>query len=102
MNLKNLQSLLWGSRINKGIVPNINADMLNSQNDPKSVEFESPTTRKSAKTAIGGSLYASLLAASETLAPSVILSTAAVASRIAISRKAKKGKRSKRSRRRKN
>jgi hypothetical protein len=98
MNSENINSLLKGSK--KVRVPAVNNDVsLNSQNpESMNVEFETPKSRK----AVGGSLYASLLEAGKVLGPAAILTTAAVASRIALSRKSKKGSRSKRSRRRKN
>jgi hypothetical protein len=103
MNAENISSLLEGSMkegSKKVRVPAVNKDVsLNSQN-PESMETEFKAPKY--KGAVGGSLYASLLEAGSALAPAAILTTAAVASRIVISRKAKKGKRSKRSRRRKN
>jgi hypothetical protein len=99
MTSENIKSLLKNVKSKKATnVPNINEDVLNSQRSRESmnVEFETPKAGKGA--AVGGSLYASLLAAGKDLAPAAILSTAAVASRIALSyRKSKRSKRSKRS-----
>jgi hypothetical protein len=88
------------SKMNRARPPPVNNDVLNSQNENStSIEFETPKSGKRAP--VGGSLYESLLEAGKVLGPAAILTTAAVASRIAISRKSKKGrsKRSKRSRR---
>lgn len=90
-----------GSKMNQARPPPVNNDVLNSQSEKStSIEFETLKPRKGP--AVGGSLYESLLEAGKTFGPAALLTTVAVASRIAISRKSKKGKRSKRSRRRKN
>uniref|UniRef100_A0A6C0JUR4 Thioredoxin domain-containing protein n=1 Tax=viral metagenome TaxID=1070528 RepID=A0A6C0JUR4_9ZZZZ len=90
---ENLNSLL--KKRSKTNVPNVNADVLNSQNENSTnVEFETPTTGKGS--AVGGSLYASLLSAGKDLAPAAILSVAAIGSRLALRRKSKRSKRSKR------
>ena len=102
MSAENIKSLIKNPKKKQNAtVPNINEDVLNTQKDSADIEFESPKAGKGA--AIGGSLYASLLAAGKDLAPAIALSTAAIASRIAISRKTKRSKKmssKKRSRRR--
>jgi hypothetical protein len=99
MSAENIKSLIKNPK-NKhnAVVPNINEDVLNTQKDSSDMEFESPKAGKG--TAIGGSLYASLLAASKDLAPAIVLSTAAVASRLALRRKTKRSKKASGSRRR--
>ena len=77
-------------------VPNVNDDILDSQKDESmDIQFDTPKPGKGS--AIGGSLYASLLSAGKDLAPAAILTTAAVVSRLALGRS--KSKRSKRSNR---
>jgi hypothetical protein len=107
MSAENIKSLIKNpKKKHNAAVPNINDDVLSSQRESPDIEFESPKAGKGA--AIGGSLYASLLAAGKDLAPAIVLSTAAVASRLALRRKTKRskkmfgGKRGRRSRRRAN
>lgn len=104
MSAENIKSLIKNPKKKyNAVVPNINDDVLSSQKENPNIEFESPRTGKGA--AIGGSLYASLLAAGKDLAPAVILSTAAVASRLALRGKTKRSKKmfgGKRSRRNRN
>jgi hypothetical protein len=70
---------------------------LNSQSS-ESLNMEDYKTPTSGKGTVGGSLYSSLVEAGKHLAPVAILSTAAVASRFAISRrKSKSSKRRTRS-----
>jgi hypothetical protein len=99
MSAKNIRSLVKSPELRGPVnVPKANDDVLNSQNKDVSMnvnDFETPRSGKGA--AVGGALYASLLAASKDLAPAVLLSTAAIASRIALSRR--KSKRSKKTRR---
>lgn len=103
MSAENIKSLIKNpKKKHNASVPNINDDVLSSQKENPNIEFESPKAGKGA--AIGGSLYASLLAAGKDLAPAIVLSTAAVASRLALRRKTKRlkmlgGKRSRRNRR---
>lgn len=103
--------------INAATPPPANNDMVLNSQDPKSASavndftnVEGTTTKRSnngtseynniqappknSKETVGGSLYASLLEASQQLAPVAILTTAAVASRLAL-----RTKRSKRARR---
>jgi hypothetical protein len=94
----NLRSILSGPKkgTSSAEVPKVQKDVLNSQTgESMDLEFESPAPGKG--TAVGGSLYASLLSAGKDLAPAVILSTAAVASRIALGARKKSKKLSKRS-----
>jgi len=93
MSAENIKSLIKKPKNTNGVnVPNVKNDMLNSQ-DPGSmnVDFENVSPKKESKDpVIGGSLYASLLEAGKDLAPAIALTAAAVASRIAISRKKSK------------
>lgn len=94
---ENIDSLLKSKRKSTNVnVPNVNDDILDSQKDESmDIQFDTPKPGKG--TAIGGSLYESLLSAGKDLAPAAILTTAAIASRFAIGRR--KSKRSKRSNR---
>jgi len=97
-----LRSILSGPKgKNRSLsVPKVQKDVLNSQNgESMNMEFESPVSGKGA--AVGGSLYASLLSAGKDLAPAVILSTAAVASRLALGSRKNSKKRAKTLRRNK-
>ena len=98
MTAENIRSLVKSPKVRGNVnVPKADTDVLNSQNQESMDvnDFETPRSGKGA--AVGGSLYASLLAASKDLAPALLLSTAAIASRIALSRR--KSKRSKSTRR---
>ena len=90
MSAQNIKSLIKMPKNRNSVnVPNVKDDVLNSQ-DPGSmdVEFQDVSSKKDTKDpVIGGSLYASLLEAGKDLAPAIALTAAAVASRIAISRK---------------
>ena len=95
MTPEKIKSTLKSSK-KRGIVPRMDQD-LNSQ-EPESLNVEDYKTPTPGKGTVGGSLYSSLLEAGKHLAPAVLLSTAAVASRFAISRrKSKSSKRRTRS-----
>jgi hypothetical protein len=95
MTPEKIKSIIKSSK-KRGIVPRMDQD-LNSQNS-ESLNTEDYKTPTSGKGTVGGSLYASLVEAGKHLAPAVLLSTAAVASRFAISRrKSKSSKRRTRS-----
>lgn len=95
MTPEKIKSIIKSSK-KRGVVPRMDED-LNSQS-PESLNTEDYKTPTSGKGTVGGSLYASLVEAGKHLAPAALLSTAAVASRFAISRrKSKSSKRRTRS-----